>query len=445
MKRQRKPTDSDETVATGGRADETRQLSGTDDGGMALDEISTPMASRLIDRQEIGCGGMGSIRVVEDRALKREAAKKTLRTDLRENQVSQMQFIREARVTGQLEHPNIVPVHHIGVDAAGQLYFTMKLVSGKTLRSLIQELPDGPVEHHQLLNLIDVVIKVCHALAFAHSRGVVHCDVKSANVMVGEFGEVYLMDWGVARSLADATADDDRIKGLSPATCDESEIIGTPSYMSPEQAAGDLDHIDQRSDVFLIGSMIYEILTRRPPYRGTSVFAALIKAVEARFVPPEEVVGAEAVPPELGRIVMKAMAGDRQARYQSIEELQKDLVMFSRGAGEFIRTEVAAGTTIISEGEEGDAAYFIVQGRCQVTTGRGRKRRVLREMGPGETFGETAILSPGPRTATVTAIEDTTLEIVSRPQLERELSAIKPWLAAIIRTLADRFRERETQ
>jgi serine/threonine-protein kinase len=417
-----------------------------DDGDLelVLSEVTEPMARRFIEQGEIAAGGMGVVWLVEDRALRRSVASKTLVTELRDSERAKKKFIREARITGQLEHPNIVPVHHLGVDADDNLFFTMKLVGGKTLSSLIQELPQGPIEHHQLLNLIEIVIKVCHALAFAHSKGVVHCDVKSANVMVGEFGEVYLMDWGVAYTTPVSQRCPGGVRAVLPQEINRSsEIIGTPSFVSPEQARGEPELIDQRSDVFMAGAILYEILTRRPPYRGPSVYAVLIKAAETRFPPPEEVVGEAAVPPALGGIVMKAMAADKEDRYQSIEELQEALVMFSRGATQFPRTRVTAGTTIIQEGEEGDAAYFIVEGKCLVTVGDGAERRELRTMGPGDAFGETAILSPGPRTATVTAIEDTTLEVVTRLQFEHEMAAVKPWLAAFIRTLADRFRERE--
>jgi serine/threonine-protein kinase len=407
-----------------------------------LCEVNAPLVERFTGQGKIAAGGMGVVWLVEDKALRRSVASKTLVAELRDSERAKKKFIREARITGQLEHPNIVPVHHLGVDADSSLFFTMKLVDGKTLSSLIQELPKGAIEHHQLLNLIEIVIKVCHALAFAHSKGVVHCDVKSTNVMVGEFGEVYLMDWGVAYTAPASQRRRGGVRAVLPQEIDRSsEIIGTPSFVSPEQARGEPELIDNRSDVFMVGTILYEILTRQPPYRGPSVYAVLIKAAETRFPPPEEVAGEAAVPPALGRIVMKAMAADKDDRYQSIEELQEALVMFSRGAAQFPRTRVVAGTTIIREGEEGDAAYFIVEGRCLVTVGEGADRRELRTMGPGDAFGETAILSPGPRTATVTAIEETTLEVVTRLQLEHEMAAVKPWLAAFIRTLADRFRE----
>lgn len=413
-----------------------------DHADTALDEITTAIIDRLMQREQIGSGGMGTVSVVQDRALKRLQAKKTIHEQLQQSIPAQMKFIREARITAQLEHPNVVPVHDIGVDPKGSLYFTMKLVEGRNLRSIIRQLPDGPIEHEQLLNLIDVVIKVCDALGFAHSRGVVHCDVKPSNIMVGEYGQVYLLDWGVARRHGRFRLDSQ----MEPDASDGSarfKAIGTPIYMSPEQALGDESRIDQRSDVFLVGAVMYEILTRRPPYRDVTVIATLMKAAKGELAPPEDVVGNAATPPGLRRIVMKAMAPDPSERYQSILALQEDLIRFSRGGSQFPRLELPAGSTVIREGEQGDAAYFIISGRCRVTIGEGSQRQAVREMGPGEAFGETSLLSPGPRTATVTAIEDTTVEVVTRDVFEGELGVMRPWMARFIRTLADRFRERE--
>ncbi len=403
-----------------------------------LHHVRAPVVRRLIFKSQIGAGGMGAVAEVEDRALQRDEARKTIHDHLRSNSHAQMMFVREARVTGQLEHPNIVPVHHIGIDADERVFFTMKKVDGKTLQAIIKERPTGKIKHEQLLNLIDVVLKVCHALAFAHSRGVIHCDVKPSNVMVGDFDQVYLMDWGVARDLHR-----DRPETENPDESDavhESGISGTPNYMPSELAMGDHDRVNQRADVFTVGALLYEILTQRPPFQAPTLLATMVMAAGGMVRPPEEVVGDAAVPPALGRIVMKAMARDPDDRYQSIEDLQQALLQYVRGGSQFPRATFSAGEPIIHEGEEGKSAYSIVSGRCEVAIGSGAERQVLRVMEAGESFGETAFLSPGPRTATVIALEDTVLEVVTREIFERELVSMKPWMATFIRTLADRFR-----
>lgn len=168
-------------------------------GGL-VSRLTEGLADRYGPPLAVAHGGMGVVETVQDKPLARVLARKVIHEELRDQRDVVEMFLREARITGQLDHPNVVPVHDLGVSDDGGLFFTMKLVTGRTLREWITELPaDGPVERSELLDLLDVVLRVCDALAFAHSRGVLHCDIKPANVMVGEFGQVYLMDWGVAR------------------------------------------------------------------------------------------------------------------------------------------------------------------------------------------------------------------------------------------------------
>jgi serine/threonine-protein kinase len=365
-------------------------------------------------------------------------------------------FVREAQVTGQLEHPNIVPVHELGVDEHGALYFTMKLVEGRTFLDIIRDLPPGPIEHDRLLDLLDVVVKVCDALAFAHSRRVVHCDIKPANVMVGDFGQVYLMDWGVARILkkgergsAAANAQSTRLSltpsGIHPdvARTEHGYLVGTPTHMSPEQALARNDELDERSDVYAVGALVYHLLTRRAPHEAETFWAAVALAQQGRAPSIDSLVGEGAVPRALVRIVDRAMAPAADERYSSISELRAELLRFIRGGDAFPAVSFPAGALVVREGEPGDAAYIIQSGRCEAYQGEGESRRVLRQMGAGEVFGEMAILAPGPRTANVVTLEPTTLHVVNGEVLERELEAMKPWLGAFVRTLASRFRERE--
>jgi serine/threonine-protein kinase len=236
--------------------------------------------------ERIGVGGMGEVYRCGDDALQRDLAIKVIRAELRENAVAQERFLREARLTGSLQHPGVVPVHQLGRLADGRPCYTMKLVRGRSLDDILCDEPGGP---ERLPRLLAVVEKVCQAVAFAHSRGVIHRDLKPANVMVGEFGEVQVMDWGLAKELSRAeptvppgeatqnvgtVGGGEEAAGLSRA----GAALGTPAYMPPEQAAGDWDIVDERADVFALGAMLCEILTGRTPYPGANPNEVLRRA-----------------------------------------------------------------------------------------------------------------------------------------------------------------------
>ena len=416
-----------------------------------ISELRKPAPERLVDEGPVASGGMGSVHVVVDRALGRRMAMKTMHAMLREDQRMLRLFLREARTTGLLDHPNIVPVYDIG-ERDGALYFTMKLVSGRTLRDVVRSYPSGVDDPHVLFNLLDVIIKVCDALAFAHSRGVIHCDIKPANVMLGDYGEVYLMDWGIARLRGVASDRASSAEGLREQAAEDEEeappsgntgdaVLGTASYMSPEQAEGNRLALDARADVFSVGAVLYDILTGRPPYRGESFDETLTLARSASFTPPNQLAGEGRVPPELERIVLKAMARHRSERYSDTDDLKADLLRFMRGGGEFPQTTFPAGTVIMREGEKGNAAYIIVSGQCVVRKTINGVDSVLKTLGAGEVFGEMAVLTEAARTATVIATQDTTALVVTRPVMQQELDLLKPWMARLLHTIAERFND----
>ncbi len=405
-----------------------------------LGDTLRPSDGRMVSHGCFAQGGMGTIERIADRTLMRTVAMKVLRQEHRSNEVAVRAFVREAQITGQLDHPNIVPVHDLASTPDGRLCFIMKLVRGRTLSDCIRSLPPGRLSHDRLLDLLDVVLRVCDALAFAHSRGVVHCDVKPGNVMVGQHGQVHLMDWGIAQLVCVTPP-----PALAQVCCsidlpDGTASQGTPAYLSPEQATG--RGVDQRTDVFAVGALLFAILCRRPPIDAPSRREALRLARLGESPAPAAL--ADGVPPELDRIVVRAMAAEPRDRYPSIGALRRDLVRFIRGGLDFPRVEFEAGAVIVSEGEAGDAAYIIERGRCEVLKMIEGRQRKLREMGPGEVFGEMAILAASRRTATVIALEHTVAFEVNRAALEQEVGAMKSWMSAFIRALAARFQERET-
>ena len=239
--------------------------------------------------EELNRGGMGVVLRGRDRGLHREVAIKVIRDQDSPHQRGR--FLKEAQITGQLEHPNIVPVHEFGVDASGRMFFAMKLVRGRNLAEVIEQHRSQPTvaaQEYPLVKMVGILVQVCNAIAFAHSRGVTHRDLKPGNIMLGDFGEVMLMDWGLAKVGEPAAAGTRSALGsphLSTGTQEEKAaestpaargrfditvdgaVIGTPAYMSPEQASGQISKMDNRSDVYALGAILYEILTPPPDLR----------------------------------------------------------------------------------------------------------------------------------------------------------------------------------
>ncbi|MEQ8208435.1 MAG: serine/threonine-protein kinase [Lacipirellulaceae bacterium] len=277
---------------------------------------------RYSDFKPLSKGGSAVLRTCRDNNLGRTVVMKTLHTHLADNEHQRARFLREARVTAQLQHPATVAVYDLGRDIDGQLYFTMKKVAGDTLREVFERQIAGEaeaIETYDLERLLGVFIQVCNALASAHANGVVHRDVKPENVIIGSFGEVILLDWGVAKVWAE---DDDQ------ASEHEHQVLttmnqrpGTPLYMAPEQVRGGSDEIDARTDIYSIGVVLYEALTLKEPLRGEKVGETFEKIVKEKPVPPRERAPDRRIPPQLAAICMKALEKRREDRFQDMEEL----------------------------------------------------------------------------------------------------------------------------
>jgi serine/threonine protein kinase len=313
---------------------------------------------------EIARGGMGAVLRTADCDIRREVAVKYLLDQADERKKAR--FIEEAQITGQLEHPNIVPIHELGIDAKKRLFFSMKMVRGRSLQEALSELRDYPrsaEKEYTLSRLLGIFVNVCHALAYAHSRGVVHRDLKPANIMIGDFGEVYVMDWGLAKVLSreppaekspaviQATATplftwaEEADKGSGTVNTSrqaaddqtvDGTILGTPLYMPPEQAIGNIAAIDQRSDIYSLGALLYEMLTLRPPIeKEGGHMAILMRVSQGEIVPPAQRVPERAragkIPKELAAVAMKALAKMPDERYQDVADLRRDIELFLDG------------------------------------------------------------------------------------------------------------------
>jgi serine/threonine-protein kinase len=404
-------------------------------------------AARFEDQGELARGGMGSVHRVFDHAILRTVAQKRLHDTVRPLPGAAARFLEEARITGQLDHPNIVPVYDVGADEGGVVTsFTMKLVRGRTLTELAAEAHAAGLTGARIEALLQVFLKVCDAVSFAHSRGVIHRDLKPDNVMVGSHGQVYLMDWGAAQLRGGARASDSHVNVPGPDAEDASGVaperrptnFGTPVYMAPEQAQGRTTDIDERTDVFGLGAILYYILTARPPFAAPSVEEVIALARKGEVTPPQAVVPGVRLPPGLCRIAMRALAADPTLRYHSVEALKDDVAAFLRGGGWFQTLTFRAGTVIVHEGETPDAAYLINRGWCEAYKVVDGRKQSLRKMGPGDVFGETSIFTKQPRTASVVALDDVQATEITLDALEQECGP-RSWMYALVKALAQRF------
>jgi serine/threonine-protein kinase len=268
--------------------------------------------------------------------------------------------------------------------------------------------------------------------------------------MVGNFGQVELMDWGVA--LVRHTAPDGsgvasgpRVMVGAPERDEAAQrggIAGTVEYMAPEQILGRTDAIDSRTDVFGVGGLIHFVLTGfGPNFREPGDNKPLLPSPALRL---EERAAWPGLPPELCRITLKALAPSQEDRYQSIADLQRELEEFLRGGGWFATQRYPAGAFIIKEGDVAHEAYIVVEGTCEVTKTLDGSPHVLRQLAPGDAFGETAILTGEVRTASVVAVTNVVVKVVTADAFEREFSR-RSWAGVFVRALAARFREVDRQ
>jgi serine/threonine-protein kinase len=272
----------------------------------------SPTASlQLRPGDEIGRGGMGVIRAAEQVALGRTVAIKTVRPDHKSPDAA-LDLLREAWITGSLEHPNIVPVHHLGVDDRGLPLIVLKKIEGVAWANIIG---DGEAVQRRfgssdlLAWNVGILLRVLDAIRFAHSRGIIHRDLKPANVMIGDFGEVYLLDWGIAASLRPDPS------GRLPLASDTRQIVGTPCYMAPEMVELSME-LSERTDVYLAGAVLYELLTGRPPHLASTVVATMTSIALSQPELPAD------APPELVAICRRAMHADPAQRFESADELR---------------------------------------------------------------------------------------------------------------------------
>ncbi|MFT5683254.1 MAG: WD40 repeat protein [Myxococcota bacterium] len=323
-------------------------------GEWQFDEPIPVGESRYTRGTVLGQGGMGIVYLAEDPRLKRQVALKEARGH--PHGPASIRLRREARITAALDHPSIVPVFDTGIDDDGRPWYTMRVVRGRTLAVVLEGLDDLPAR----LRLLRAFLAACEAIAYAHHRGIVHRDIKPDNILLGPFGETQVMDWGLARPVGREGSDWDAVLSGTDATA-VGAVLGTPAYMSPEQASGDL--VDQRSDVWSLGVCLFELLTGERPFQGTT--QDILAKILTTPIPEPTAQEAE-LPPELSTIILRATARRPEDRYPDARQLAADLEAWLDGrrvsahrysaTDELMRTFTRFRRTVLAVGAVGAVA-----------------------------------------------------------------------------------------
>jgi serine/threonine protein kinase len=273
-----------------------------------------------------------------------------------EGHESLTRLLHEAKITANLEHPNIVPVHEISCDNEDNVYFTMKYVQGDDLETVLAKLKNEDpeyIENFPFSRLLEIFKRICDGVAFAHAKGVIHRDLKPENIMVGEFGEVLIMDWGIAKLLHEQTSLDEleatrqgdylssslnSTKGNKETQC--GEVFGTPAYMAPEQILGKIDEIDHLTDIFALGGILYNILALRGPVVEKEIAKLFKRVLAGEFKKPTELACSKnnrlphithQIPEALSAVAMKALSTKKEDRYKSVKDLQHEISAYESG------------------------------------------------------------------------------------------------------------------
>ncbi len=399
--------------------------------------------SRYIHLGKLGKGGFGEVERCFDKQLNRIIARKVLHHNSKEDPHRINYLVNEARLVCYLDHPGIVPIYDIHVSESGQLSYTMKLLEGQNLHQHLQTAGDGTLL--PLSRCLQIFTKICETMAFAHDKGVLHLDLKPANVMVGSFGQVMILDWGTAKLYNPSRYQEflqasnipyegnelhDPIEGSSGSLC----------HMPLEQMIHQRDTLTPAADVFSAGVLLYHLLSGTSPYNSNDIQSYALDLVTKPVQPIQEL--RSDLPPQLAAICMKMLETNHLNRYPNFVEVLADLEELATSGRRFQQRTYAPGEILMRQGDVGEFALLIVEGEVEISIELEGGRQVLATCSKGEMIGELAIFSHQLRMATVTALTPTTTRVMTQGDIETEIDKLPPWVGQMVKGLSNKFIDR---
>lgn len=393
----------------------------------------------------IGEGGLAVVSSSYDKFLNRIVAVKELKKDKRDNRHLLNAFLTEVKLISFLDHPGVVPIYDTFFLKGDEICYSMKLIEGIRLLSLFDYRAKGKKEHGVSLNqFLDIFTKICETMEYVHDKGVIHLDIKPENIMVGKYGEVMIMDWGNARlydpkpyyEYFNQHLDDVKLTDFEKE--EENVILGTPHYMSPEQTDHPRELLSPQSDIFSAGIILYVMLTGKHPFTVEQKTRQIMKQIRHYNPIPAYEFNSD-IPIRLSMICQNMLEKDLSKRYQSFKEVLEDLDDFYNSGQAFSTRTYQPGEIIVREGESGDFSFKIISGSVEVSKMAEGKRKVLAKLGKGEIVGELAVFTKEPRSATVKALDTTTIRIMDKESVDKELEKLSPWVGKMIADLSRRF------
>ncbi len=416
-------------------------------------QIASPAVRRLLKPftsknryhklNDIGEGGLSKVTSCFDSCLNRIVATKELREEHFSDPDSLNAFVTEARMISYLDHPGVVTVYDSHLTDDQQMRYTMQLVEGQTLAGFLEyHMQPGVGNDNYLSDVLNIFTKLCETLAYVHDKGVIHLDLKPENIMLGQYGEVKIMDWGNAH-LYDSSFYENFLRKFVKTELDANlhfqsgtAIVGSPLYMAPEQTQSRND-LGPACDIYSIGVIMYELLTGQRPFAAAEV-DDVVEKVRTLDPPLVHELNPD-IPLRLSHIIERLMQKSPEERHGSAHEVLSEIQAAQTSGQAFPEWEIPAGNIIFEEGDPGDFTIRIKSGRVEISKQDQGKRKPIAELGPGDVLGELSVFSSIPRTATAITVENTVVYLMRSKEVNAEMEKMSPWVSQMITALSNRF------